>query len=155
MYDRNADFENLCEKIDSHCFTGDTLFDPKMLEMFEDYIGRWTRAIQSQKEINADAKWEEDQPADPVIPEDHSITLYATFVTQMSSVPIQNRVMFRGESMNELLEAIKYTAEMCVKELACDGWEFVLDQTVIKHIPNGDSVEADYKVTMYVSRKQI
>ena len=51
-YDRNADFEELCERIDSHCFTGDTLFDPKMIEMFEDYVGRWTRVIASQKETN-------------------------------------------------------------------------------------------------------
>lgn len=58
-YDRNADFEELCERIDSHCFTGDTLFDPKMIEMFEDYVGRWTRAIASQKETNKEVAEQE------------------------------------------------------------------------------------------------
>ena len=51
-YDRNADFEELCDRLDSHVFTGDTLFDPKMIELFEDYVGRWTRGIASQKEVN-------------------------------------------------------------------------------------------------------
>jgi len=148
MYDRNADFEDLCEKIDSHCFTGDTLFDPKMLEMFEDYIGRWSRNIQSQITINE--KFEDE--VSPIEPPSPKITIYATFVTQMSSIPIQNRVMFSGESMDEITEAIKETAERYVMELAFEDWAFVLDHTVIKHIPATGGLNADYKVFMYVSR---
>lgn len=51
-YDRNADFADLINKIDSHCFTGDTLFNETNLERLKKHLGRWERAVKQQEQIN-------------------------------------------------------------------------------------------------------
>jgi hypothetical protein len=51
-YDRNADFADLIDKIDSHCFTGDTLFNEMNLERLKRHLGRWDRAVKQQEQIN-------------------------------------------------------------------------------------------------------
>ena len=60
MYDRNKDFESLCDSIDTHCFTGDTLFDPEMISVFEEYLGRWGRVLTSQKELMSEIESQEN-----------------------------------------------------------------------------------------------
>jgi hypothetical protein len=68
-YDRNADFADLIDKIDSHCFTGDTLCNETNLERLKKHLGRWDRAVKQQEEINKETM-EENQKngieADPV-----------------------------------------------------------------------------------------
>lgn len=58
MYNRNEDFEELCDRIDAHCITGDTLIDSNMRKLLKEYIGRWERQIQSWDEIEKQAREE-------------------------------------------------------------------------------------------------
>lgn len=64
MYNRNADFEELCDRIDAHVFTGDTLTDPEMRTLLTSYIKRWVPQIKSWNEIQAESPEEEitDEP---------------------------------------------------------------------------------------------
>lgn len=55
MYNRNADFEELCDRIDAHVFTGDTLTDPEMRTLLTSYVKRWVPQIKSWNEIQAES----------------------------------------------------------------------------------------------------
>lgn len=69
MYNRNKDFADLIDKIDSHVFTGDTLCNETNLERLRIHLGRWERAVKSMDESNAESAQElakNGEEADPV-----------------------------------------------------------------------------------------
>lgn len=43
---------NLMNELDAAVFSGDMLFDADTLNEFEIYVGRWQRAIKSQRDLN-------------------------------------------------------------------------------------------------------
>jgi hypothetical protein len=51
MYDKFKDFSNLLDQIDSHCFTGDTLYSVNARNELAEYLGRWERSIKTHEDI--------------------------------------------------------------------------------------------------------
>lgn len=49
MYNRNQDFADLIDKVDSHIFTGGTISDPDNIALLKTHLERWERAIKRQE----------------------------------------------------------------------------------------------------------
>lgn len=57
---------------------------------------------------------------------------FVTFISQYSTIPIQNRVMINAENHVQIITAIAEMAEMCAKSLFCGGCEYRVDSFDMK-----------------------
>ena len=57
---------------------------------------------------------------------------FGTFTSQYSTIPIQNRVMFKTDTHAELIASIGEMADVCAKDLFCGGCEYRIDSFDMK-----------------------